>query len=176
MLAAGHAPANDAGGSADGLGGFDPDLADGFAALREVIVAAQALRNSFANSLGVSTTDTFAMGHLASADPRTARDLAEHLGVAQSSVTAVIDRLERAGLAERRAHPTDRRALIVTLTPAGREAIAEIRRWTVEAMSVIDRERLPGVTKDLRAIAQSLAGRVEAFGAEHPAVRHLRKA
>jgi DNA-binding MarR family transcriptional regulator len=161
-------PSGGNGEHAEGLGGYDDDLAEGFRALREVVVASQQLRNAFANHLGVSITDTFAMGHLASDTPRTARDLAEHLGVAQSSVTAVIDRLERAGLAERHTHPTDRRALIIALTDEGRSAIADIRRWTIDALGAIDRARLPVVTNDLRLLAGGLHAQLAAFVTEHP--------
>ena len=150
-------------GTGDSLEGIDRDLAEGFRALRELVVASQQLRSAFADRLGVAITDTFAMGHLASSTPRTARDLAEHLGVAQSSVTAVIDRLERAGLAERHAHPTDRRALIVALTDSGRRAVADIRRATVDVLSEFDRRRLPALTRDLRRLAVGLGARAAEY-------------
>ncbi len=38
--------------------------------------------------------------------------------------TLVVDKLEAHGLVERRPHPDDRRRKLVTLTTAGREAIA----------------------------------------------------
>ena len=41
------------------------------------------------------------------------------------SVTNTVDRLERDGLVTRSAHPTDGRATIVTITPAGREIVAK---------------------------------------------------
>ena len=160
-------PANDS-GTSDGLEGVDKELAEAFDALRELVVASQQLRSAFADHLGVSITDTFAMGHLASSTPRTARDLAAHLGVAQSSVTAVIDRLERAGLAERHAHPSDRRALIVALTDEGRGAVANIRRRTVNALGAVDRKRLPVLTKDLQRLAAGLTTQAAEYSANKP--------
>ena len=159
---------DDDGRNSDGLEGIDRDLAASFRALRALVVASQQLRSAFADHLGVSITDTFAMGHLAGSTPRTARDLAQHLGVAQSSVTAVIDRLERAGLAERRPHPTDRRALIVALTDDGRAAVADIRRWTINALEGFDRKRLPALTRDLDRLAAGLATQAGEFTAENP--------
>ena len=153
-------------GTGDGLDSVERDLAAAFRALREVVVASQALRSAFADHLGVAITDTFAMGHLASSTPRTARDLAEHLGVAQSSVTTVIDRLERAGLAQRHAHPTDRRALIVGLTDAGRAAVADIRQWTIEVLRSVDRRRLPGLTADMHRLATGLASQAATYAAQ----------
>ena len=46
--------------------------------------------------------------------------IASRLQVHPTSVTNAVDRLESAGLVTREAHPDDRRALIITLTPEGR--------------------------------------------------------
>lgn len=48
----------------------------------------------------------------------------DRLQVHPASVTNVIDRLERAGLVKRVPHPTDRRAVLAELTPAGRQVAA----------------------------------------------------
>jgi len=48
------------------------------------------------------------------------RIVGSRLQVHQTSVTNAVDRLESAGLVRRRPHPTDRRATLVELTPAGR--------------------------------------------------------
>jgi DNA-binding MarR family transcriptional regulator len=47
-------------------------------------------------------------------------DLAESWGCDASYVTALADGLQERGLAERRAHPTDRRVRTIVLTPEGR--------------------------------------------------------
>ncbi|MET7417955.1 MarR family transcriptional regulator [Dactylosporangium sp. NPDC005555] len=46
-------------------------------------------------------------------------DLAAQTGLSTSGVTRVVDRLERDGLAMRRACPTDRRGSFTVVTPAG---------------------------------------------------------
>lgn len=51
--------------------------------------------------------------------PATQRELSEDLRCTPRNVTGLVDALEAAGLVERRAHPTDRRATLVTLTDAG---------------------------------------------------------
>ncbi len=48
------------------------------------------------------------------------RVIGERLQVHQTSVTNAVDRLEAAGLVERRPHPTDRRTTLVHLTDDGR--------------------------------------------------------
>src|ERR1044072_8427981 len=50
------------------------------------------------------------------------------------SITVAVDRLEKRGLVERRAHGTDRRARIVHLTRAGRELITRIYGARPDAM------------------------------------------
>lgn len=49
---------------------------------------------------------------------------ASRLQVHPTSVTNTVDRLEAVGLVTREPHPGDRRATLVTLTPAGRELAA----------------------------------------------------
>jgi DNA-binding MarR family transcriptional regulator len=52
--------------------------------------------------------------------PRTARALADATGQRPSTLTGVLDRLERRGLAERRPNPADRRSTLIALTERGR--------------------------------------------------------
>src|SRR5271169_2349103 len=46
-------------------------------------------------------------------------DLADHVGVTRATMTGLLDSLEKAGLVAREADPTDRRALVIKITPAG---------------------------------------------------------
>lgn len=49
--------------------------------------------------------------------------LAKHLGVTSASMTALLDRLERAGAIERVRHPSDRRSLLITATPLAERTV-----------------------------------------------------
>ena len=51
--------------------------------------------------------------------PMSMSELASMLSVDPPNLTAVVDDLERAGLVERQAHPTDRRVKLVVATPEG---------------------------------------------------------
>jgi DNA-binding MarR family transcriptional regulator len=53
--------------------------------------------------------------------PRPMGELAALLNVDPPNLTTLIDDLQRAGLVERRAHPTDRRVMLVVDTAAGAE-------------------------------------------------------
>lgn len=54
--------------------------------------------------------------------------LAEVCSLDKTTMVAAVDELERAGLAERRASATDRRAHVVAVTPKGRRLVAKARR------------------------------------------------
>src|SRR5437588_3324279 len=54
------------------------------------------------------------------------QQLSRLVGVDPRNVVAVLDVLERERLIRRRAHPTDRRRHTVSLTPAGRQLLAEL--------------------------------------------------
>ena len=49
------------------------------------------------------------------------------MGIDPSTMVALIDELERAGLAKRRPHPKDRRAREVVITPKGRRTVEQGR-------------------------------------------------
>lgn len=53
------------------------------------------------------------------------KELAEKMGVTTGSLTVLADRLERAGLVERKPNATDRRSIQVGLTPEGRRLFEE---------------------------------------------------
>jgi MarR family transcriptional regulator, lower aerobic nicotinate degradation pathway regulator len=57
----------------------------------------------------------------------TQQDLADHSNVDRSSMVAVLDELERRGLAERRPDPADRRKRAIHLTDEGRAQLQKMR-------------------------------------------------
>lgn len=75
-------------------------------------------------------------------------------------MTGRIDRLERRGLVRRSAHPSDRRALVVGLTPAGRRVADEAvgaglaaQREVLERLPARSRAQLAALLRDLLAAA-----------------------
>jgi DNA-binding MarR family transcriptional regulator len=71
--------------------------------------------------------------------PMRMRDMADRMTCDASYITAVVDRLEATGLAERRPSPTDRRAKEIALTEAGERVASEVRRTMSAPPSRIDR-------------------------------------
>ena len=57
--------------------------------------------------------------------PVTAGHLASHLGISTASTTKLLDRLQSGGHITRNPHPTDRRALQISVTPETRRSAHE---------------------------------------------------
>lgn len=53
----------------------------------------------------------------------------QHLQLSPSTLTSLADRLERDGYIDRQRHPTDRRTVVLALTPKGRRAFAAEREF-----------------------------------------------
>jgi DNA-binding MarR family transcriptional regulator len=60
--------------------------------------------------------------------PVTQRQLSEALRVTPRNVTGLLDALQSAGFVDRSPHPTDRRAILVTLTDEGAQAATAMAR------------------------------------------------
>ena len=58
----------------------------------------------------------------------TQREIGERCGVDKTTMVVTLDQLERAGLAERRPVPTDRRARLVAVTPAGEQVLRQAQQ------------------------------------------------
>jgi len=77
--------------------------------------------------LGVSSAGGLALGQLRDHGPMSPSELGERLIVTRATVTGVVDSLERRGYVLRSPNPDDRRGIIVELTPAGLDAVAQVR-------------------------------------------------
>jgi DNA-binding MarR family transcriptional regulator len=146
-------------------GDFAVGIDEAVRALRALVLAAQGFRQGFANALGVTVSDTLAMSHLAAGGPLSARELAFRTGLAPSSITAMVDRLEHAGLATRTIRADNRRTLDIDLTERGRRALALSARWTRCAVAAVGHGRLPDLTRGLNELATSLRDEALAFTA-----------
>lgn len=93
-------------------------------------------------------------------------DLADFLQVSTPAVTNLVDKLEAAGYAKRSPHPTDRRALVIALTPRGTRVITALReeglailRDAVGTMSAADQEVVRRFYRNLLARLDSALDR-----------------
>jgi DNA-binding MarR family transcriptional regulator len=82
------------------------------------------------NELGLAPMQAMALRFLDPETPMAMSTLAEQLRCDNSNVTGIADRLEAAGLVERRPAPHDRRVKGLVVTEKGRQVRAEVeRRW-----------------------------------------------
>ena len=111
---------------------------------------------------------------------RRIQDIAEEFSITVGGTSKVVDRLEAAGLCERRANPNDRRSSIVELTSAGRKLVKGALKVFEEELelrigSVIPEKSVREVTAvlgTLRAAGRALAAeRKAAAQTPVPAVR-----
>jgi DNA-binding MarR family transcriptional regulator len=76
--------------------------------------------------MGINRTDSRCMDILDQHGSMSAGDLAEASRLTTGAITAVIDRLERAGYARRVPDPSDRRRVLVEVTPKAYEVATEL--------------------------------------------------
>ncbi len=69
--------------------------------------------------------------------PQRARSLADRFDCAAATVTDLVDGLEREGYVTRTPDPTDRRAVLITITPTGRTAAAKARERKRDVLDAI---------------------------------------
>jgi DNA-binding MarR family transcriptional regulator len=89
--------------------------------------AVVALRAATLPRAGLSLTAAATLARLQRSGPARLTELASAEGVSQPSMTALIARLADQGLVRRSADPHDGRAVVLTLTPAGGELLAQRR-------------------------------------------------
>jgi DNA-binding MarR family transcriptional regulator len=77
-------------------------------------------------SVHVSRTEVGVLRSLRTS-PRRITELASEERVTQPAITLLVNRLADRGWVERTADPTDRRAVLVSLTPAGQEAFDRLK-------------------------------------------------
>jgi DNA-binding MarR family transcriptional regulator len=106
--------------------------------------------------LDLTASEINALGNLADGQGRTASELGAAVGARPTTLTGVLDRLERRGHITRGARPGDRRAVLIELTPSGRRAAATVR----QAIADLERRALGGLsaaeTTALRTALQAL--------------------
>ena len=84
--------------------------------------------------------------------------MGERLQVHPTSVTSIVDRLEAAGLVERRPHPEDGRAVLAAITTRGRALVEQATAELVGAdfgLGALDEDALQQLSALLRPVRQA---------------------
>ena len=104
----------------------------------------------------ISLTSASTLATVDRTGPRRITDLAAIEGVAQPSMTALVNVLERAGLVERGQDPGDQRVVLVALTAAGTDYLRSRRKAGAEAFARLIDKLPPDETATLLAAAPAL--------------------
>jgi DNA-binding MarR family transcriptional regulator len=104
------------------------------------------------DDLDLTASEINALGNLGDGRARTTSQLGAAVGAKPTTLTGVLDRLERRGYITRTASPTDRRATVITTTAAGRRVAKRVRK----AMTDLERGLPPESVDAFRAVLTAL--------------------
>jgi len=106
------------------------------AAVREYGVHLTLFRNAMSEWAGLNVTDMECLRLLFLKGIATPSELARHTGLTSGAATAMLDRLEKAGLIERRPNPDDRRGTLIAPAESSAEKAAS---WFESARKAQDK-------------------------------------
>lgn|SRR5512133_575015 len=108
--------------------------------------------------------------HIDAAEGQSQHNLADALRLPPSRMVALLDDLEERTLVERRAHPTDRRARALYLTPAGRRLLETARKVGAEHEAELCADLEPGERAELLELLGRIAASQGLAAGVHPAL------
>lgn len=119
-------------------------------AVREYGVNLTYFRNAMNEWAGLNATDMECLRLLSQKGTATPTELAKHTGLTSGATTAMLDRLEKAGLIERRPNPNDRRGTLIAPEPSSNVKMAS---WFESARKAQDELMSTYSESDLEIIA-----------------------
>ena len=155
--------------------GLDPvdvrQIGELMAALGRLRDAEQELSEASLRYMKLNETDMRALHYLIVTGNQgltvTPGALSAHLKISTASTTKMLDRLERAGHITRQAHPTDRRALAIFITPethtAAMNTVGRQQSKRFYAAARLSREERATVIRFLDDMTQEISLRDEAW-------------
>jgi DNA-binding MarR family transcriptional regulator len=113
---------------------------------REYGISTVLFRHAVGSTIGVNVTDMECLGLLFFKGISTPSELAGHTGLSSGATTAMLDRLQRAGLIQRNPNPQDRRGSLISIAPESKKTIgpmfASVRAAQDELVSTFSPEEL----------------------------------
>src|SRR5690554_3248043 len=142
--------------------------------------AEDALAKASQEYMDLGRTDMRAIHYLIVAANRgqvvTPGALAVHLSISTASTTKLLDRLERGNHIVRSPHPTDRRALAISITPethaAARDTVGRKHATRFTAAAALTTEEREIVARFLDDVAQRMTLGDEAWSTKSPSSSH----
>lgn len=93
---------------------------------REYGISEVLFRHAVGDILGVNVTDMECLGLIFFKGLATPSQLSEYTGLTSGATTTMLDRLEKAGLVERRPNPHDRRGTLIVIKKEAVEAVGPL--------------------------------------------------
>lgn len=156
------------GGPATGAGARRTAAGDAFSGLAYRVLRLAGLLTAAGDALARPAGQTSARWQVLAAiehEPASVAAVARTLGLARQSVQRVADALETAGLVAYEDNPRHRRARLVVLTPAGREALERIQSaqapWADSVGARVGSEQLERANRVLDKALAALAAAAE---------------
>jgi DNA-binding MarR family transcriptional regulator len=112
--------------------------------------------HSIIESTGGSPARMRLLGVLHCKGPQIMCDLGDELDVTARQVTNLVDALEAKGLVHRAAHPTDRRATVIEITPQGAELAGKMWRSFQEQVAGLFRDLPQADQRELLRLLETL--------------------
>jgi DNA-binding MarR family transcriptional regulator len=103
-------------------------------------------------TVSVSRTEAGVLAAL-SDQPRRITELAARESVTQPGITLLVNRLQKRGWVKRESDPGDRRAVLVTLTPEGHDALDRLR---AEYSALLHEEMATLPNQDVQTLADAI--------------------
>ena len=104
---------------------------------REYSIGMVSFHQAVGRILGLNVTDMKCLDVMTMKGSATPSQLAQHTGLSSGATTAMIDRLEKAGLVERHPHPKDRRGTVLLLTKQAMQKLPLLFESVGNAMLVL---------------------------------------
>ncbi len=145
-----------------------PELGDQvLVALRRIIRATDLHSRSLLRKFGLTSPQLVVLREVAARGALSGSALARAVSVSLPTATGILTRLEGRGLVERRRSETDRRQILVLLTPAGSELLADAppplqERFLWQLSSMKDWEKLQMLATLERIVSMMEAEAVDA--------------
>ncbi len=105
---------------------------------------------------GMTFRDWRVLAFLAATERRTIVELAEYSVIPHSTLSRLLDRMERNGLVKRAGAPHDLRAVVLSLTPTGRKRYERVLPLAL----ALNAELMQGFTAEERRMLAALLGRM----------------
>ena len=131
-------------------------------AFRSIVQALRESSRHTERTIGLTASQLFVLQKLAETDVASVNELAGRTYTHQSSVSMVVVKLVRRRMVARKADPTDRRRVVLSLTPAGRKALASAPHAPQQVLVAAVRRLSPNarraVGRALAEISRAMAG------------------